>query len=146
MVADSKLAIKLDVVDEWPPVSVEMLWISRVQSNEDRAIIENSPFFAPGIALGDTVAFDVVAERQWFRRVLQRSGFSCIQGIVGDPKCWSSIQRVAEEYGLVVNKFRIAISVAISPEHDVDAIFEIFRQLGDSFDDTDFEFGYRYSG
>ncbi len=48
-----KLLFEFDVVDDWPPVGRELLWVDRVEGNQYR--VDNIPFFACGIACGDVI-------------------------------------------------------------------------------------------
>lgn len=48
-----RMGFDLEVVDGWPPVSVETLWVKSLHSGKYQ--IDNSPFFVRGLAVGDVV-------------------------------------------------------------------------------------------
>jgi Domain of unknown function (DUF4265) len=48
-----RMGFDLEVVDGWPPVSVETLWVKSVGDGNFQ--IDNSPFFVRDLAVGDVV-------------------------------------------------------------------------------------------
>ena len=75
-----KIFFVLDVRDGWPPVAVETLWVSQVGG--DTYEVENIPFFAKDVALGDLVAGRLREDRTLeFVGVVQRGGHSTLRVI-----------------------------------------------------------------
>jgi len=74
--------------DGYPPAQAET--VSAVSFSEETYVLENVPFFARGVSLGDLISTSEDSEgRKWFQSVLKPSGHSTVRVIVfrnsGDP-------------------------------------------------------------
>ncbi|MEU6713633.1 DUF4265 domain-containing protein [Nonomuraea sp. NPDC046802] len=68
-----RVVFDLEPEDGWPPARIERLWAIRV--GDDRARLDNIPFFARGFALGDVVA--VAPDEDgvlWVKQAVEYSG------------------------------------------------------------------------
>ena len=78
-----RMAFALEIEDDWPPVSVETLWVT--EAGKDRFRIDSVPFLVPGIAVGDLVAGETDHENVLqFAGKLEGGGHSTIQVILVD--------------------------------------------------------------
>jgi len=76
-----KMTFNLEVEDNWPPVSVETLWVKVAKNG--KFTVDSIPFLAKGVAVGDLVEGDEETEGELkFRRKVESSGHSTIQVIV----------------------------------------------------------------
>ena len=95
-----RLEFDLDVRGDWPPFSVETLWVGRVEG--DRYWIKNVPFFAKGIAFGDVVrAHPKVDDPSMLAldEVVDRSGHSVVRVIVQGDHVVRECRAVFTELG-----------------------------------------------
>jgi len=77
----TRLHFRLAPVDGWPPVGVETLWCRF--TDDGMYQIDNVPFFAKGIAVGDVVsASSDESGLLWFGERISSSGHSTTQLIV----------------------------------------------------------------
>lgn len=75
----AKLFIKLDVTDGYPPVAEESLWSTQV--TETTYEIDNIPFYAKDLSLGDVVSVKKNNDNLHVDQVMQSSGNSTIRVI-----------------------------------------------------------------
>jgi Domain of unknown function (DUF4265) len=80
-----RMMFDLEVVDGWPPVSAETLWVQAIGPNKFQ--IDNCPFFVKGIAVRDLVEGhggpeDVLR----YSRKLESGGHSTIHVVVLDDE------------------------------------------------------------
>lgn len=54
-----KLIVDLEVVDEWPPVAAESIWLERTDSGYQ---LKTIPFFISGIAYDDFLDIEIFSE------------------------------------------------------------------------------------
>lgn len=68
--------------DDWHGYCAETLWISK--TSENLCKLENSPFFAKNLSLGDTVKFEVKNNTNYIVESIARSGNSTYRIIPTD--------------------------------------------------------------
>lgn len=78
-----RVVFDLSPEDGWPPAPTERLWAVRV--GEDRARLENIPFFTRGYALGDVITFAEDEEGVlWAKEAVEYSDNCTIRIIPGE--------------------------------------------------------------
>src|SRR5690242_3050789 len=82
----------------WPPVSSELLW-GRCTGENGRYAIDNIPFFATDINLGDVVEVTPENGQLLFSRVVRRSGHSTIRLLLNDPESATRVREQLESRG-----------------------------------------------
>lgn len=94
-----KIHFKLPIIEDgYPPISVEILNAKRGMHNEE-FVIDNSPFFAESIALGDIVKCSKCEDTKnlIFKKVLTPSGNSSISIIFIDNSCIGKVKKFLED-------------------------------------------------
>lgn len=120
----SEIGFSLEVEGDWPPYSVEHLWVQPVS---DGYIIKSFPFFVKGLSFGDTVSGNVDQNgyiSDW--KIIHQSDNSTIWII-----CANSRNIIDEfvalgcgsESGAVDNLFTVNIPKEV-PTEDVERILE----------------------
>ena len=84
------MTFPLTVDDDWPPVSVETLWVEG--AGADYKVL-NVPFFAQGIALGDIVRGVSEQGELTFNGKVRESGHSTLRVIVLRKHVFEDIER-----------------------------------------------------
>jgi hypothetical protein len=75
-----RMDFSLQIEADWPPVSVETLWVEAITVEKFR--IDSIPFFVKGIAVNDIVGGEADSEgRLHYTRKLEEGGHSTIQVI-----------------------------------------------------------------
>jgi Domain of unknown function (DUF4265) len=93
-----RMAFDLEVEDDWPPVSVETVWVKVAEGGKFR--IDSIPFFVTGIAVGDLVEGDTDQENVLrFARKIEGSGHSTIQVIVIADDAASAVKEEIKRAG-----------------------------------------------
>jgi hypothetical protein len=78
-----KMLVRLEQdEDGYPPTTEESLWV--IPLGEGRFQVDNTPFFAWDMALGDVVAADPEDGAWRFRRLVRRSGHATLRLIIYD--------------------------------------------------------------
>lgn len=111
-----KVVVKLEKdEDDYPPADYEGLWALPV--GEGLFQIDNVPFLARGIALGDIVSATVEQQELRFREVVRPSGHSTLRLIIYDEKDLPSVRAQLEEMGCSIERSHIPglISVDVPP-------------------------------
>jgi len=90
--------VDLEVDDSgYPPVSSEFLWC--IPATHGSYIVDNIPFYAREISMGDEVAADVSKGRLAFRCVLKPSANSTIRILVKRKEAQERITSRLQEFG-----------------------------------------------
>jgi len=120
------MAFRLKVEDDWPPVSVETLWVESAGKSKFR--IDNTPFLVKGIAVDD-----IVEGRQeeageegmlHFSRKLATGGHSTIQAIVIVDEVESDFRDEMREIGcrIEVSPWRSLYGIDIPDRRLIEAV------------------------
>lgn len=124
-----KVAIKLEKdEDDYPPADYENLWAIPVGEGLFR--IENIPFFAKSIALGDVVSAGLEEGLLRFKEVVRASGHSTIRLIIYDEAEVSSVLEQFRHMGCTSEKSHIPGLVALDVPRSV--ALEALQQVLDS--------------
>ncbi|HYO52303.1 DUF4265 domain-containing protein [Archangium sp.] len=124
-----KVVVKLEKdEDDYPPADYENLWAVPVGGGLFR--IDNIPFFAKSIALGDIVSADPEQGLLKFKEVVKPSGHSTIRLIVYDEAEVPSVLEHFEKLGCTNEKSHIPglVALDVPPSVSLDAL----RQVLDS--------------
>ena len=62
--------------DDWPPFSVESIWSAKLESHVYR--LNNVPYFAKNISLGDVIRTQEIDGQEWFLEVQKESANSTV--------------------------------------------------------------------
>lgn len=97
-----RMAFNLEVEGDWPPASVETLWVEALKNAKFR--IDSTPFLVRGIAINDIVEGRAEASSEsdgllHFSRKLEGGGHSTIQVIVMVDDSASAVKREVTEVG-----------------------------------------------
>jgi hypothetical protein len=99
-----RMTFRLEVEDNWPPVSAESLWVETI--GEGRFRIDSTPFLARGVAIDDVVEgwSDGAYEEDMlhFSRKLEKGGHSTIQVIVILDEVAPDIKNEVTETGCTI--------------------------------------------
>lgn len=132
---------RLEQRDGYPPVAVESVWAKAI--GDDLYEVENIPFYAKGVALGDVVR--AAADESGalvFSSIVRPSGHSTLRVVFLDKSQVERIERSLEsmgcgwEGGLEPS----LISVDVPPSVDMDSLFA-FLSNASRQDVLDFETG-----
>ena len=92
------MEFRLEVIDDWPPVSAESLWVEPIGDGKFR--IDNSPFFVRNIAVGDLVeGAEVLDEPVKFVGKISSGGHSTVWVITLNDKIGESLKGGIRELG-----------------------------------------------
>src|SRR5438094_10554388 len=83
--------------DGYPPVSGETLWTTALGNGTHR--IDNIPFFATRVSLGDVIEAEMIDGTPTFARVRQRGGHSTLRVVVFDLAAMPELRSAIEELG-----------------------------------------------
>lgn len=119
-----KVHFRLEIEDDWPPVSVESLWA--VGQRDGTARLDDVPWLVRGIACGDIVATDADEEGvRWAGTVVRGSENCTIRLIVfRDGGSGAARQSVIDAfhalgvYGEGVERFRM-VALDVPPAVDI---------------------------
>lgn len=96
-----KVIFKLNIEDDWPPVSFETLNCIKISGTE--AVVSNTPFFAESVANGDTIEVSESSDGEiYFEKVTKFSGSSAISIIIIQPSIKDGLIGYLEEIGCTV--------------------------------------------
>lgn len=127
-----RMAFRLEAESDWPPVSVETLWVESLGGEKFR--IDNSPFFVKGISVDDIVEGRLEGsdeeEMLYFSRKLKASRHSTIQVIVLVDEIVSDIKSEVAAAGchIEVSPWPSMFSIDIPERLLVDVIHGLFEQ------------------
>ena len=127
-----RMAFRLEVEVDWPPVSVETLWVESLGGEKFR--IDNSPFFVKGISVDDIVEGRLEGaddeEMLYFVRKLESSRHSTIQVIVLVDDIVSEIKSDVAAAGchIEVSPWPSMFSIDIPDRPLVDVIHGLFDE------------------
>lgn len=117
-VVRDKVAFRLTRDDEgYPPADWEHLWVQVLGENE--YLIDNSPFFVPGISVGDVVAAEREAGLLVYDRLLRRSAHSTIRVILFDPALTDQVRLRLGDLGCATELSHIPGLMAVDVPPDV---------------------------
>jgi hypothetical protein len=114
--------------DDYPPADFESLWASPLGEGLYR--VENIPFFAEGIALGDVISARPDQGLLRFQGVVQPSGHKTLRVIVYDKREVSAVRELLKRQGCDVEQSHIPglISVDVPPSA---SLMEVRRVLAE---------------
>lgn len=95
-----RVKFDLDVDDGFPPITAEFL-IGRLESI-DSVRLDNTPFFAMGIALGDIVKCTGLSPNLTFASIVIESGHKAISVIFIDNSCQEELFKSLRALGCYV--------------------------------------------
>jgi hypothetical protein len=125
--------------DGYPPAGAEAVWARA--TNDDLYVIDNIPFFAQGVSMGDVVAVVPGDSGQLeFDRVVESSGHSTIRVVVYDPSNVSSLREGMRILGCESELSHIPTLVAfdLPPQVEYRAV-RVFLDDGFSRSQWDYE-------
>lgn len=101
--------------DGYPPFAWETAWASA--SGTD-AVLENIPFFAYGVSLGDTVAFRLEEGQRVFERVVTASGHTTLRILLTDVEALERVRSELHRLGCKteVGHTKHLVAVDVPPE------------------------------
>lgn len=130
----------------WPPVSSELLW-GRCTGENGRYAIDNIPFFATDINLGDVVEVTPENGQLLFSRVVRRSGHSTIRLLLNDPESATRVREQLESRGCESEQDTIPHLIAVDiPKYDLLDSVKDFVEAGQRSGNWVFEVGYLPGG
>ncbi|MES2055160.1 MAG: DUF4265 domain-containing protein [Pseudomonadota bacterium] len=127
-----RILFKLTVEDEFPPVSSELLY-GEITSDW-RAKIDNTPFFAEGIAIGDVVTFkkniDGIME---FEEIYDISGNKSISVLFIDEDIIETVYQTVKGMGHYIEygefpKYKM-IAVSVTKDGDLEELSSYLSEL-----------------
>ena len=130
--------------DDYPPAEVESLWATQRPHGYE---LDNIPFYAPGIALGDVVEATVAPDGGLeFKRVISRGGHSTYRILLREPRPDDPQFTVNElkNHGLMVeiSGSPRLLAVDVSPSLSLERIEE-FLFAGEDSNRWGLQEGYR---
>ena len=88
--------------DDWPPFSVESIWSAKLESHVYR--LNNVPYFAKNISIGDVIRTQEIDEQEWFLEVQKESANSTVHVFCFDKvkrdnlQTWAKLNHCTWEY------------------------------------------------
>lgn len=104
--------------DGYPPFAVEGLWAVRQQNGT--FVIDNIPFFARGIAPGDSVFVSVKGEEVWFDHLQAAAGTSVFRIRVKDESDLAKVREELLDLGLPSEVDRKLLLLAVEVPRSAD--------------------------
>jgi Domain of unknown function (DUF4265) len=127
-----RMAFDLEVVDDWPPVSVETLWVEYVQNGRYR--VDSIPFLVRGIAVDDIVEGRTESPGEpdsllHFTRKVEAGGHSTIQVIVIADEVTSAVKNDVARVGCRTegSPWPSLFSIDIPNSELIDAVHGVLR-------------------
>lgn len=106
----------------------ETVWASKFGEN---FIIDNIPFVAPHIALGDIVRAEVDGNDLYFDELVEESGHSTIQMVIFDPKNVYAIGKELEQLGCTWEGSHLKTLISIDVPKEINyAILKTYLESG----------------
>lgn len=123
--------------DGYPPADWESLWAT--QHGQDTFIIDNIPFYARGVSLGDLVKVRAVQGELHFEDVVQYSGHGTIRIIIYDTSEVQAVRDAVKHLGCPSELSHVPglIAVDLPPEA---ALAELRKFLGRGGDSGRFDY------
>ena len=124
-----KISIALEKdEDDYPPADFESLWASPLGGGLYR--VENIPFFAAGVALGDVIFAQPEQDLLRFRSVVQPSGHKTLRVMVYDKQEVSAVRELLKKLGCDVEQSHIPglISVDMPPTASLPEVRRILAE------------------
>jgi hypothetical protein len=118
-----KVVVILEKVEDYPPVDYEEFWSTPM--GEGRFRIENIPFFAKGLALGDIVSAALEEEVLRFQEVVEASGHSTIRVIVSSEDAVPAVVERFESLGCATEtSYDRLVALDVPPSVSLDDVRE----------------------
>lgn len=124
-----RIDIRLDVDAEgYPPFGVETLWA--IELGQDQYRLDNIPFFAVGVSLGDIVVAPLADGRPTFSIVRQRGGHATLRVVVFETEAVSGVRAMLAGLGASTELSHLPrlISVDVPPEASLDEIRRVLAE------------------
>ncbi len=99
--------------DGYPPSSVESLWAEPGEIPGEY-IIDNVPFFARCVTIGDTVSVHEENEALWFDHLVSRSSNSLLRIVFFDRSCEEAVGKHLIDMGCAIEFLRKHNLMAVS--------------------------------
>lgn len=133
-----KVVFDLDVEDGYPPVGSEGLWATPLENGDYR--IDNIPFYAPGVALGDTVSVEEEDGILYATGVVEQAGHSTVRVVFFDAGVVDEVRAALVALGCGWENMKDATFTAVDvpPEADYDAVVDLLSTRADA-DELDYE-------
>jgi uncharacterized protein DUF4265 len=108
--------------DGYPPLAVETMWATYVGEGAYR--IDNIPFFATRVSLGDVIEADLIDGRPTFARVRERGGHSTLRVVAFDAATVPEVRSAIQELGCATELSHLPrlISVDVPPSASLEAL------------------------
>lgn len=127
----AKILFCLDPIDdEWPPFDIEGVWAVALPDGTYR--VENIPFFAFGVSLGDRVAVHKDENALWSTSVVEQAGHCTVRVVMHDIGEVAGVRAALRSMGCSseLSNFPQLIAVDIPPEADVQQVLAWLRAQG----------------
>ncbi|BBH44905.1 DUF4265 domain-containing protein [Pseudomonas sp. KU43P] len=105
----------------YPPASVEGLWAKRTDAGYQ---VDSIPFYAYGIAPGDTISIREDGEQSWFAALQHSGGASVLRILVKAAGDLEQVRAALEDFGCPsqVEKAVRMLAVEVPPTHTLDTL------------------------
>jgi len=105
----------------YPPASVEGLWAKRTGAGYQ---VDSIPFYAYGIAPGDTISISEEGEQSWFEGLLHSGGASVFRVLVKAGGDLEQVRAALEDFGCPneVEKAVRMLAVEVPPSRSLDTL------------------------
>lgn len=125
-----RVRFDLEVDEEgFPPISAEFL-IGKLKS-ENTAVLDNTPFFVLGVALGDTVRCTGSPPDMKFEALVEESGYKAISVIFVDNSYDDELYQLLKAAGCYVEYGEFPeynmIAAAIPPKANYDGVRDLLE-------------------
>jgi Domain of unknown function (DUF4265) len=113
--------------DGYPPASVESLWA--LPLNEGHFQVDNIPFFATGVSLGDIVSATQEEGAFRFQEIVQPSGHSTFRVAISEAADVPAVRAIIEQKGCSVEQSHLPrlIAVDVPPSIPLDSILPVLE-------------------
>jgi hypothetical protein len=138
--------LKHDAERHWPPVRSEILYASR--QNDSAYVVESIPFYAKGVAEGDTAVVRQTSPHPVVTGILQHCGSSCFRIMTDQSDAGEVLPRVAaliEEYGCRTERHPTLplLAVTVPASVDITIVYSALDRGADA-GEWDYEIGFDY--
>ena len=127
--------------DGYPPSAAEWVWTS--PTGDGRFRLENIPWYAVGVAIGDVVEVREEEGVREFERVVERSGHSTLRVVLFDPENTQPLRDELLELGCESELSHLPgfIAVDVPLDTDMQPVLALLR-TGESEQRWEFETGH----
>ena len=117
---EKRVRFDLEVdADGYPPVSAEYIWCS--STAQGTYVVDNIPFYARDVSLGDEIATDIADGEETFKEVVRKSANTTVRVFVKDLANTQRYRGELNSLGCITELSEISgmFSVSMPPEAKV---------------------------